>query len=79
MAGELDLDTLLNRAPAMRASKLGCEPLQLRLGRTDDVTATGVTQPGKVLRTGHAAIGDPDASDDAMPGFHGVDDRAQCP
>ena len=68
---------VVDRAPAVRRGELGGELLQLRLGRADDVAPAGLAQPGQVPGAGHAAIGDPDPADHAMPGLHGGHDRLQ--
>ena len=67
----------LDRAPAVRSGERRGELLQLRLRRADDVASAGLAQPGEVLSTGHAAIGDPDAPEHSMPGLHGGHDRLQ--
>ena len=77
MAGELDLDAFLNRAPAVRSGERKGELLQLRLRRADDVAPAGRAQPRQILGAGHAAVGDPDASQHAMSGLHGGHDRLQ--
>ena len=77
MACELDLNTCLDHAPAVRMSKFRGEFLQLRLRRTDDVAPAGLTQPRQIIGAGHAAIGDPNASQHAMPSFHRGYDRLQ--
>ena len=79
MARELDLDAFLDHAPAVRGGELGGELLQLRLRRADDVAPAGLAQPRQILGAGHAAIGDPDAAQHAMPGLHGGHDRLQGP
>jgi hypothetical protein len=76
---ELDLDAFLDDAPAARTSKLRGELLQLRLRRADDVAPAGLAQPRQIGCAGHAAVGDPDAPEHAMPGLHGGHDRLQCP
>ena len=77
VAGELDLDAFVDRAPAVRSGERGAELLQLRLRRADDVAPAGLAQPRQIIGAGHAAIGDPDASQRAMPGLHGGYDRLQ--
>jgi hypothetical protein len=79
VARELDLDPLMDHAPAVGAGKLGAELLQLRLRRADDVAPAGLTQPCQIGGTGHAAVGDPHPSQHAMPGLHDGHDRLQGP
>lgn len=62
MTREVDLDAFLDRAPTGRRCKRRGKLLQFRLGGADDVASAGLAQPGEVLSTRHAAIGDPDAS-----------------
>ena len=79
MARELDLDAFVDRAPAVATGEFGGELLQLRLRRADDVAPAGLAQPRQILGAGHAAVGDPDASQHAMPRLHGGHDRLQGP
>jgi hypothetical protein len=79
MAGELDLDAVTHGVPAVRINELGGELLQFCLRCPDDVASTGLAQPGQICRAGHSAVADPDATERAMPGLHGGDDRLQCP
>src|SRR5271155_1196600 len=77
MACQLDLHAVPDRAPAIGTSELGTERLQLRLRGADDVAPAGLAQPRQIGGTGHAAVGNPDTSDHAVPGLHGVHDRLQ--
>ena len=77
MARRFDLDAFLHHAPAIRASQLGAELLQLRLRRADDVAPAGLAQPRQILGAGHAAVGDPDAPQHAVPRLHRGHDRLQ--
>ena len=74
---ELDLDTFLHDAPAVRRGEFGGELLQLRLGCADDVAPAGLAQPCQVAGAGHAAIGDPHPAQHAVPRLHGGDDGLQ--
>jgi hypothetical protein len=62
MTRELDLDALVHRAPAARGGEFSRKLLQLRLRRPDDVAPTSLPKPCQILRTRHAAVGDPDAA-----------------
>jgi len=77
MARELDLDTVMDGAPALCRRKFGSELLQFRLRCADDVAASGRAQPSQVLGARHAAVGDPHPPDDAVTCLHGGDDRLQ--
>jgi hypothetical protein len=79
VAGELDLDAVMDGAPAVCTSKFGCELLQFRLRRANDVAAAGSAQPCQVLGAGHAAVGDPHPPQHAVTRLHGGDDRLQGP
>ena len=79
VARELDLDALVDHAPAVRGGERRAELLQLRLRRADDVAPVGPAQPGQIVGAGHAAVGDPDAPQHAVPRLHGGHDRLQGP
>src|SRR5208282_20821 len=79
MAGELDLNAFMHRTPAVSTAEFGAKLLQLRLRRADDVAPPCLAQPCQILGAGHAAVGDPDAPQHAMPGLHGGHDRLQGP
>ena len=59
------------------ASELGAELLQLRLRRANDGAPPCLAQPRQILGAGHAAVGDKDAPERAVPRFHGGHDRLQ--
>src|SRR6202043_192320 len=77
VACQLDLDAFMDHAPAIRASEFKGELLQFRLRRTDDVAPASLAQPLQIVGAGHAAIGDPDPPEHAMPSLHGGYDRLQ--
>src|SRR5262245_14717966 len=77
VACELDLDALVDRAPAVRSGERRGELLQLRLRRPNDVASAGLAQPRQIGGAGYAAIGDPNPSQHSMPGLHGGHDRLQ--
>ena len=79
VARELDLDAFVDRAPTVRGGERRGELLQLRLRCADDVAPAGLAQPREIPGTGHAPVGDPDASQHSMPGLHGGYDRLQGP
>ena len=74
---QLDLDAFVDHAPAVRASEFKSELLQFRLRRADDIAPASLAQPRQIVGAGHAAIGDPDPPQHAMPGLHGGYDRLQ--
>src|SRR6202048_3183570 len=77
VAREFDLDAFVDRAPSVRAGEFKGELLQFRLRRSDDIAPAGLAQPRQIAGAGHAAIGDPDPPQHAMPGLHGGYDRLQ--
>ena len=77
MTRELDLDALVHRAPAARGGEFSRKLLQLRLRRPDDVAPTSLPKPCQILRTRHAAVGDPDAAQHAVPSLHRAHDGLQ--
>src|SRR6516164_11025935 len=66
VARQLDLDALVHGAPAVCTGEFSAELLQLRLRCADDVAPAGVEQPRQIGDAGHAAVGDPDAPQQAM-------------
>ena len=79
VARQLDLDALVHGAPAVCTGEFSAELLQLRLRCADDVAPAGVEQPRQIGDAGHAAVGDPDAPQQAMASLHGCHDRLQGP
>jgi hypothetical protein len=79
VAHELDPDAFMDRAPTFCRGERRGELLQFRLRCPDDVAPPGLTQPRQIVGAGHAAIGDPDATQHSMPGLHGGHDRLQGP
>ena len=79
VARQLDLDAFVDHAPAIRASEIGAELLQLRLRRANDVAPSCLAQPRQIVGAGHAAVGDPDPPQHAVPGLHGGHNRLQGP
>src|SRR6186713_2944295 len=75
--GEFDVNAIADPAPALRSGQRGCEPLQFRLWRADDVTPASLAQPCQIIRARHTAVADPHASEHAVPGFHRGDDGLQ--
>jgi hypothetical protein len=77
MARQLDLDAVLDRAPAVSIHNLGSELLQIRLRRADDVAPACFSQPRQIFGAGHPAVGDPHAPQHAVPRLHGGHDHLQ--
>ena len=73
---QLDLQPLADGVPVLRRQLL-FEPLELALGRADDVLPPARLQEVEVLFRDHAAIQCPDALRPAVAGFHRLDDLLQ--